>query len=139
VASTKVRLDRTAIAGMFLPGGQVYAEADRIRYWSQSYAKSYAPKRSGALARSIRSDMRGSNLNQTRFSVYSNLPYARYVSEGTGPIDIGKPMVLYQGPRFVPARYARTAGWLVPHVLGQDANDFLGKGLRRAMRKYGYL
>lgn len=140
MASSRVRVNETAIHQMFLPGGQVYLETDRIRYWSQSFAKSYAPKRSGALSRSIKSDLRGTNRYQVQFSVWSNLPYARYVSEGTGPvINIGKPMVLYQGPRFVPAQYLRTKDWLVHEVRGQGANDFLGKGMRRAMRKYGYL
>lgn len=137
--AVRTRVNHSAIAGMFLPGGQIYAEADRIRYWSQAYAKATAPKRSGALARSIKSDRWGTNQHQSQFNVFTTVEYGRYVSEGTGRINIGKPMVLYQGPRFVQPRWLWTKGWLVGEVAGQDANNFLERGMRRAMRRFGYL
>lgn len=137
--AVRTHVNHSAIAGMFLPGGQIYAEADRIRYWSQAYAKAAAPKRSGALARSIKSDRRGTNQHESQFWVYTTLDYGRWVSEGTNRIDIGKPMVLYQGPRFVQPRWMWTKGWLVESVAGQSANNFLERGMRRAMRRFGYL
>jgi hypothetical protein len=130
----------TAAHAMFLPSGEIGQEADRLRYWAQASARKFAPSRTGALRRTIWGDRKGSNQYQARFTVYTTSPYGLYVDQGTtGPIvGNGNAMVLYQGPRIVPARYAHTAGWLVPNVRGQRAQRFLERGLQAAMVRFGY-
>ena len=139
--TVKTKVYPTAAAAMFLPTGEVGQEADRIRYWAQSMARKFAPARTGALRASIWSDRKGSNQYQSRFTVYTTSPYGEYVDQGTpSPIvGHGKAMVLYQGPRAVPARYAHTAGWLVTRVQGQRGKRFLERGLQAAFVRFGYV
>lgn len=134
-------VDGGAIQSLFLPTGEVGQHADRLRYWCAAYSKAAAPKRTGALSRSIKSDRRGSGRTQSRFTVWTTSPYGYFVHEGTGsPIRPrnGSAMVLYQIPRIAPARWAHTQGHLKAAVSGQGANNFMQRGMRRAMRKYGY-
>lgn len=138
--TVKTKVYPTAAQAMFLPSGEIGQERDRLRYWSQSYARKFAPSRTGALRASIWGDRQGSNGLRARFTLVTYSPYGLYVDQGTtGPIvGRGSAMVLYQGPRLVPARYAHTAGWLVPDVRGQRAKKFLERGLQAAMVRFGY-
>lgn len=139
--SVKTKVYPTAAQAMFLPSGEIGQEADRLRYWAQAFARKFAPARTGALRASIWGDRKGSNQFQSRFTVVTYSPYGLYVDQGT-PTPIvghGRAMVLYQGPRAVPARYAATAGWLVTRVQGQRAKRFLERGLQAAFVRFGYV
>lgn len=138
-----VRVHNTIIAQMFFPTGEIGQFSKALSESIQAESRRLVHKRSGALRGSIFTDRIGSNQYHSKHSVYTNVPYAPFVHDGTtGPIRSrvpGKAMVLYQGPRLVPGRWAHTHGWLVLQVKGQKGQKFLERGMRSGMRKHGLL
>lgn len=138
-----VRVHRTIIAQMFFPTGEIGRYGERLNETVAAESRRLVHRRSGALRSSIHADRVGSNQYHAKFSVYTNVPYAPFVHDGTtGPIRSrvpGKAMVLYQGPRLVPGRWAHTQGWFVLTVKGQKGQKFLERGMRSALRKNGLL
>ena len=143
--AVKVRVDRGALYRQFVTGGQVHAHSVRLKEAMETAVAALAPTRSGALARSIKSNRVGTNGNGCNFRVYSKLEYAPFVDTGTSPIIWGKTgpaypgLVLYQDPgRFVPAKYRRFQGGRTTYVLGQRGKFFFRKGMNLALATFDY-
>lgn len=138
-----VRVHNTIIAQMFFPTGEVGQFSKALNLTIQAESRRLVHKRSGALRASIFTDRIGSNQYHSKHAVYTNVPYAPFVHDGTSPTIRsrvpGKAMVLYQGPRLVPSKYAETHGWFVLQVRGQKGQKFLERGMRSGMRKHGLL
>lgn len=139
-----VRVHYTVISTMFLPAGSLgragFDAANSVASESRRFLRKH--RRSGALINSIHADRVGSNQNEARFSVYTNVPYALFVNSGTRARITPRTadaMVLYQGPRKVPAKWLHTHGWLKTSVKGQKKVNFLERGLRSGLRKHGLL
>lgn len=131
---TTVTVHPAAIQSLYIPGGQVYRYAGRVQRDVRTQARRAAPKRSGALRRSIQSDRIGTNQFGCRFSVYSFALHARFVEEGTtawiypvsGGLRVHPP---YNGyPNSVQKR-----------VRGQEAKPFMRRGLERGLAMNGLL
>lgn len=144
MARAKVRINHAAITSMFVPGGKVYAHAVELERSIHKATKRTTPKRTGYLARSLRTDRVGTQGNGRgcNFRIWTDTEYAVYVLEGTGPIIRSRgpwPMRLYSEPgRRIPPGGAKWVGFRFQWVSGQHANDFMERGLLRGMRRHGY-
>lgn len=139
-SKTRVVVHRAALRSMFVRGGGVYEFAGDVQSTIHKSARRLAPKRSGTLARSIRSSPIGNNGYGCNFQVTATAPYVRFVTEGTvGPIfGHHGPMRLYaDGRRGVPARYRGSVGQRKWWVEGQAPNPFLEEGLRIGLARHG--
>jgi hypothetical protein len=149
-----VRINRTAIAGLTMPGGEVWSWCDRkARPAMVQGAKAAAPVRTGRLKRSIRGEMRKVNQNSCDIFLAAGgrrAYYAGYVHEGTHSFitasDPAKMMILYQndtqvGGSRLPDAIAGGHGDSYLHkisfVAGQKANPFLTTGGRAGLRTLG--
>lgn len=129
-----------AIQSMFVPGGDIHGFAGKVQRNVRTQTRRAAPRRTGALARSIQGDRIGTNQFGNRFSVYSYLPHARWVSEGTAGMGAG---YIYGSPvgshmRLSPA-YAGHPVNYQPVVHGQRPNPFMSVGLARGLAISGLL
>jgi hypothetical protein len=136
---TTVKVHPAAIQSLYVPGGQVYKFASRVQRDVRTQARRAAPKRSGALRRSIQSDRVGTNQYGCRFSVYSFALHAKFVEEGTAGNGAGwiYPEVR-DGLRVHPA----WGGYPIsvqPRVHGQEAKPFMRRGLERGLAMNGLL
>lgn len=137
----KVELDPVAIQKMFVRGGDIYQFAAKTSDDIRDAARRRVRNRSRRLWRSISS--RGHSLPLgVSFKVQAFAPHALWVEEGTASagtwfIGVGrppdKPMVLYAGARFVPAKYARYSYVRMDIVAGQKPRHYLRNGLRAGL------
>lgn len=122
------------IQGFLLPGGEVYGAVRGVIVDARTYARAFAPVRTGRLRRNIRhadpADRPGPY--QITGYVYANIGYAHYVEEGTtGPIrsKSGKTMH-FRGNKgmgnFVAAE----------QVSGQRGQHYMRAGLNAAIRTF---
>lgn len=131
--SVRVVVYDSRIQAMSAPGGDVYRYAQGKARTTAATAKAFAPKRTGRLAASIRTDTR--TVRQGAVGrVRANAPYAIYVHEGTtGPITSPT------GRLWVPvARGAWRRRWM-DSVSGQAANPFLSRALSVAMHTPSFM
>lgn len=137
-----MRVNHAAITSMFVPGGKVYSHAVELERSINKATKRATPKRTGYLARSLRTDRVGSSGRGCNFRIWTDTEYALYVLEGTRPIITSRgpwPMRLYSAPgRRIPPGKGKYVGWRMQWVSGQRANDFMERGLLRGMRRHGY-
>lgn len=123
------------IQAMSAPGGDVFRYAQRKAQRTASFAKAFAPKRTGRLAAGIRSDTRTvvqGAVGRTRSTAH----YSAYVHEGTtGPIVATNSEKGLWVPR---RKYGYKRGWR-DSVAGQRANPFLDRALSASMKEPYFL
>lgn len=120
----------SAITAMTAPGGDVYRYAHRKGQRTTLLAKMNAPKRSGALVRGIRMDIRKTGRDRVVVRVRSQAAHSLFVHEGTtGPIYAHNPRGLW-----VPRRKYGTSRRWRESVNGQKANPFLTRAMDAEMR-----
>lgn len=148
---TRVRVHNAAIRSLWLPGGRVHRFTGRFARSAEYQSRIAAPKRTGALRRSIDSDRRGSNQYGNKVTVWTTAEHAKWVLLGTKGkrMPKGRFIQLYKPPRPVAAARGRqptrgkvgdftdTMGALVKGVAGQSKNNFLDRGMNRALRIHG--
>lgn len=117
------------ITAMSMPGGMVFRYTERLTESTVSYAKAFAPKRTGRMAGQIRKDVRPLR-SGTVGRVRSPVPYSVYVHEGTGPFIYPKTGRYLSIPQ---SRYSTGRRKLRPFVRGQEANPFLVRAMRAAV------
>ncbi len=139
-----VKVNRAGVRSLFVPGGQIYTKAVEIEKSVYSATRRAAPKRTGKLARSLRTSRVGSNGHGCNFQVWvdsNTAPYAKFVAGGTRPVITSHgpwPMRLYSAPgRRIPPGKTKYVNWRLHWVSGQGANDFLDRGLVRGLRRHG--
>lgn len=123
----------TVITAMNLPGGMVWKWARQKSQRVSTTAKFLAPKRTGALARSVTSFYEGSSRDQTVVGVSAggpSAPYAIYVVKGTGGHEN---YIFPEGKAFKLPPSAGRVGLYRAWVRGQEANDFLSEALEDVM------
>ena len=135
---TRVDVFDSRIDGWYAPGGMVRAHARKIARRTVRYAKTEAPIRSGNLRRSIRDHVSRRGKRHVVGFARAHSGHAYYVHEGTGP-QFGKRRLRGSpGPKsagfWQPGMRTR---WPTYHdsrvpLAGQDANDFLVRGMARA-------
>jgi hypothetical protein len=135
---TTVTVHPAAIQSLYVPGGQIYKYAGRVQRDVRTQARRAAPKRSGALRRSIQSDRIGTNQFGCRFSVYSFAPHARFVEEGTAGNGSGWIYPNSGGLRLHPP-YDGYPNSVQKRVRGQEAKPFMRRGLERGLAVNGLL
>lgn len=147
----RVRVHHAAIRRLWLPGGQVHRFTGRFARSMEYQSRVAAPKRTGTLRRSIGSDRRGSNQYGNQVTVWAGAEHALWVLLGTRgkTMPRGRFIVLYKPPRPRAAARSRppTAGAVgdftaymgvrTRSVAGQSANNFLDRGMNRALIIHG--
>jgi len=137
-----VTVYRKNLSAQFQPGGQGYRWLDRVRLRMHRDAVNEAPARSGGLARSHRSSIRGLNQYACRATITNVAEHAEWVHGGTeGASADGGFMVLPPGGpgRNTVSRYAGQSFGKkrVRSVAGQDANPWLDRACTKAAMRYG--
>lgn len=136
MAIASISVDADQISRWFAPFGEVDKNTSlRIANRTAPIARRIAPRRSGALARSIHVvQARGERGRFTSaWAVVADAPHALYVLKGTRGNAFGMIRATggatYMGvwPTGIPGY-----GWQA-YVRGQSANNFLGEALRAAM------
>lgn len=129
-AKVSFALDRAAVGQLFTTGGTVYVGVGRFANRVLARAAADAPRRTGALARSLRKVARVTPLGVS-FAVGSELGYAAAVHEGTEAHTITAPaggvLVFTTGGRKVFARR-------VAHP-GATANPFIRRALETELAR----
>lgn len=127
-ATVRVVVYDSRINAMALPGGQVYRFIRKKANWAQIFSKMEAPKRTGRLASSIRVRMEPRAHGNVVGYVTAETYYATWVHEGTR-----SPIFPHGDFLWVPKFPHSTLRVHRESVRGQSANDFLFRGLARAM------
>lgn len=133
---------RLQIARQFQSGGQAYRWLDKVRLAMHRACVRNAPARSGDLAGSHSSSIRGVNQYLARAQVVNNAEYAHFVHEGTDGVSgdgdwifipAGGPGINttspYAGRSFSKKR--------VRSVAGQNANPWIDNSCSAIARRYG--
>lgn len=141
----RVRVHESAIRSLWLPGGRVHSFTGRFRRSMEYQCRVAAPKRTGTLRRSIDSDRRGSNQYGNKVTVWTTAEHAVWVLLGTRgkTMPKGRFMKLYAPPRSPAAARSPRGNWVatmgknVKSVDGQVPNNFLNRGMNRALIIHG--
>jgi hypothetical protein len=147
VAIERITVYYNRISGYFRPGGDIWQQTRAMGNYNERAAKAFAPKRTGALAASIKNFVTPVGAYSCRYTVRAHVDYAGYVSLGTtGPIVANNGRLLWVRPRpysWYPWRpqFAGVAHGRTPRfaVEGQAPNFYLNRALVVSLRKLGAL
>lgn len=138
--NVRVTVYDTQVAGLFLPGGDVWGWMRSVGFEHMQMAAIEAPVRTGQLKGLHNLALTPSGRNHVRYSVGNYADYAVYVHEGTtGPItsvgwDDGGPAFLAIRP--VPHSWFPNGGF-VRSVSGQEANPWIARAGGFVLAKHG--
>lgn len=136
VNRVRTTVHSSRIAAAFLPGGMVWDNMRRLQAENVAEARLGAPKRTMALARSISGVLTPSGRFEARYTVFADAEHAKWVIRGTRPYIMSTRRFGNMVVRPAPSSYY-TRPTLRKVVQGQKANDFLGRSMRRVLRRHG--
>lgn len=128
--AVKVTVYESRIAAAFGRTGMVYGQVGKLARQNYNIARHLAPFQTGRMKASIGWDVQRVNQYSTKYNIYVNVDYAKFVLGGTtGPITPKKGKFLWVQPfprsRLNWNRRTKSGRWPFKSVAGQDANNFL--------------